>query len=110
MQLTLTQLFGEGANQTLTTLTIEKSSLYGLTASSSNRAEQLLAAIINTAVQAFSGYLEDNNGVFITSETGGKLDYKNIYSTLNLFWWESYFQKQKIISSAIIQFLGLYAD
>ncbi|MFM6668835.1 MAG: hypothetical protein ACKPJO_01645 [Dolichospermum sp.] len=47
-QPTLTEIFGSGATQTATTLTISKSALatVGLTASSDNSAEAILAAIL----------------------------------------------------------------
>ena len=47
-QPTLTEVFGSGATQTATTLTISKSALatVGLTASQDNSAESLLAAIL----------------------------------------------------------------
>lgn len=43
---TLTEVFGASATQTATTLTITKADLTGLTASATNTAESLLAAII----------------------------------------------------------------
>jgi hypothetical protein len=43
---TLQQVFGAGANQTSTVLTIAKADLTGLTASANNTAESLLVAII----------------------------------------------------------------
>lgn len=49
---TLTQVFGSGATQDATTLTILKSDLTGLTASGSNTAESLLAAI-NLKAQSY---------------------------------------------------------
>ncbi len=45
-QPTLTAVFGAGATQTLTTVTILKADLPGLTASETNTAESLLAGII----------------------------------------------------------------
>ncbi|MBD2204943.1 hypothetical protein H6G33_04210 [Calothrix sp. FACHB-1219] len=54
---TLTQIFGTGATQDATTLTILKSDLTGLTASGSNTAESLLAAI-NLKAQS---YLSQSN-------------------------------------------------
>lgn len=56
---TLTQVFGAGAAQTATTITITKADLTvtGLTASASNTAESLLAAIVLKA----QGYLTDAN-------------------------------------------------
>ncbi|MBW4571603.1 MAG: hypothetical protein KME31_27375 [Tolypothrix carrinoi HA7290-LM1] len=43
---TLTQVFGAGATQTATTITIAKADLPGLTASATNRGESLLAGIL----------------------------------------------------------------
>ncbi len=56
---TITQIFGAGAAQTATTITINKADLAaaGLTASASNTAESLLAAILLTA----KGYLTQAN-------------------------------------------------
>lgn len=56
---TITDVFGAGASQTATTLTIEKSDLAatGLTASATNSAESLLVAIALTAKAA----LTENN-------------------------------------------------
>lgn len=54
---TLVQVFGASATQDSTTLTITKSDLTGLTASGSNSAESLLAAIILKA----QSYLTQTN-------------------------------------------------
>ena len=43
---TLTQVFGAGASQTATTITLTKADLTGLVASSTNRAEELFVAIM----------------------------------------------------------------
>lgn len=104
------QLFGEGVTQTIDYLIIKKADLRGLTIADNNRSEQLLAAIINTVIQFFSGYLEDENRVPITSETGEPIDYKNSYDLIDFFWWEPYPEKGKIVSSAILQLLEPYAD
>jgi hypothetical protein len=110
MQLTLSQLFGEGVTQTIDFLIIKKADLRGLTIENNNRSEQLLAAIVNSAIQPFEGYLEDENGVAITSETGEPIDYKNAYDLIDFFWWAPYPEKGKIVSSAILQILETYAD
>lgn len=46
---TLTEVFGAGATQTATTLTITKANLTSLIASANNRAEELLVAILLNA-------------------------------------------------------------
>jgi hypothetical protein len=53
---TITAVFGAGASQTATTITITKSDLVstGLTASASNTAESLLAAIVLKAKEALT--------------------------------------------------------
>jgi len=110
MQLTIKQLFGEGATQTTNYLIIKKADLRGLTRENNNRSEQLLAAIINTAIQPFEGYLASENGIKVTSENGEPIDYKNTWDFIDIFWWAPYPEKGKIISSAIIQLLEIYAD
>lgn len=54
---TLQEVFGASATQDATTITITKADLTGLTASSSNTAESLLAAILNKA----KSYLTEAN-------------------------------------------------
>jgi hypothetical protein len=54
---TLVEVFGAGATQTATTVTIQKSSLTGLTASATNNAEGIFAAIVKQA----SGVLTSTN-------------------------------------------------
>lgn len=60
---TLTAVFGSGASQTATTITLDKSDLaaVGLTASASNTAEALLAAIIAKAQMALTQAAFDAN-------------------------------------------------
>ncbi len=110
MELSLTQLFGENATQTTDYLIIRKFDLIGLTASANNQSEQLLAAIINTAIIAFYGYVEDSKGIALTDETGEKVNYENRYEFINLFWWKPYFENAKIVHQAIIEILEIYAN
>ena len=51
---TLIEVFGAGATQTATTITIQKSSLTGLTATATNTAESLFAGIYSKASTALS--------------------------------------------------------
>ena len=46
---TLVEIFGAGATQTATTITIQKASLTGLTPSATNSAESLFAGIVKQA-------------------------------------------------------------
>jgi hypothetical protein len=67
---TLTQIFGAGATQDLETIVIQKSSLIGLSASSSNSPESLLCALLLVAKQFLSEEQFNNNidsSTFITS-------------------------------------------
>ncbi|MBH8561649.1 hypothetical protein I8748_05555 [Nostoc sp. CENA67] len=58
---TLTDVFGAGATQTATTLTIVKADLPGLTASANNTAESLLAGIAKKAAVTLTEDNRDNN-------------------------------------------------
>lgn len=91
MQLTLAQLFGEGASQTSANLTIKKSALRGLTSSQNNRAEQLLAAILLRSVENFQGTVTSETGEPLTSETGESVTYNNsnLYESLTLEQWRT---------------------
>lgn len=70
-ELTITDVFGAGASQTATTITIAKADLTGLTASSSNTAESLLAGIILKAKESLTQTAFDaNTDQSIYIETG----------------------------------------
>ena len=58
---TLTQVFGAGATQTSTTLTITKADLTGLTASANNSAESLFVAILLKAKEYLTTVNYDAN-------------------------------------------------
>lgn len=60
---TITQIFGSAATQTATSITIDKADLagVGLTASASNKAESLLAAILLLAKNALTQAAFDSN-------------------------------------------------
>jgi hypothetical protein len=58
---TLIEVFGAGATQTATAITILKADLSGLTASSTNTAESLLAAILLKAEAALTPTARDAN-------------------------------------------------
>ncbi|MFM6725706.1 MAG: hypothetical protein ACKPJF_14880 [Dolichospermum sp.] len=72
---TLTEVFGTGATQTTTTITISKSALatVGLTASSDNSAEAILAAILLIAkINLTETKFESNIDQSIVIDTGFK--------------------------------------
>jgi len=104
VDLTLEQLFGQGAIQDASILIIQKSSLPGLTASSSNRAEQLLTALILQAYQHFEGTLTDEQGRIITDEQGRTITYDNraLYEKLNLWFWKRQFIDSFQINTFIV--------
>lgn len=58
---TLTQVFGAGATQTATTLTIAKADLTGLTASANNSAESLFVALLLKAKEYLTAANYDSN-------------------------------------------------
>lgn len=67
---TLTQVFGAGATQTATTITIVKADLPGLTASATNRAESLIVGILLKALPGLTkaGFEADTNqNIYIES-------------------------------------------
>lgn len=67
---TIEQVFGAGASQTATTLTINKNSLLRLTASANNTAESLITAIAITAQQNLTEEnfnLNLDQSIYITS-------------------------------------------
>ena len=90
LPITLTDLFGSGATQNATSLTIQKSDLVGLTPSSSNTAESLLVAILVKASLLFGAYLADENGNPIITELKNVIGYDNsdLYEYLKVFIWE----------------------
>lgn len=53
-ELSLTQVFGAGATQTSTTITISKADLTGLTPNASNRADSLAVGIIARLVEVYT--------------------------------------------------------
>jgi hypothetical protein len=89
-EITLADLFGEGATQNSSTLTIKKSDLYGLSPRGDNSAESLLAAILLRASTLFSGYLSDENDNPIITENSELIGYENssLYEFLNIFIWD----------------------
>lgn len=58
---TLSSVFGNGASQTSTTLTISKADLPGLTATANNTAESLLVALLLKAKEGLSQENFDQN-------------------------------------------------
>ena len=58
---TLTQIFGAGATQTATTLTISKADLTGLTASANNSAESLFVGMLLNAMNSLTQANFDSN-------------------------------------------------
>ncbi|QKQ76346.1 hypothetical protein [Nostoc sp. TCL240-02] len=88
--ITLQDLFGQGATQTSTTLTLFKADLYGLTPSPTNSAELILTAILLRASTLFSAYLSDENGTPIITNDNDLIGYENssLYELLNVFIWD----------------------
>ncbi|MEH2425889.1 MAG: hypothetical protein V7K26_00055 [Nostoc sp.] len=96
--LTLQNLFGANASQTVTELIIKKADLVavGLTTALNNNAEQLLIAILLQALSTFQGYLTDENGNIITDENNAQIGYDNrqLYELLKIFRWDAYLKER----------------
>jgi hypothetical protein len=109
LNLALAQVFGAGATQDATTLTIRKSDLPGLTAAVDNRGEQLLVAFLLQLHQQFKGILTDEQGRTITDEQERKINFDNsaLYEKLNIFYWKRQFitrsQESYILDTFIIE-------
>lgn len=107
MELTLQQLFGTGASQDAQSLIISKA-LPRLTASSNNRAEQLIVAILLQLLEQFEGKLTAPNGEAISDNQGREITYNNskVYENIDCFQWKRYFkQPNYIVDSIIIKYL-----
>lgn len=104
MNLALAQIFGVGASQDSTTITIQKSALLGLVPSANNRAEEILAAIIKTADQQFEGWLTDPSGNAILSPNNLSVDYDNsiLYDVLGIQQWETLMFNNKVRHTFLI--------
>lgn len=94
LALTLQQLFGDSASQTATELVIKKVDLaeVGLTATASNRAEQLVVAVLLQVLRNFQGILTDENGNPITDIDNIPVEYdnRNFWEFLEIFKWGLY--------------------
>ncbi|MEH2454492.1 hypothetical protein [Nostoc sp.] len=112
MNLTLAQIFGQEASQTLTTVTIQKSALQGLVSSADNHAEAILAAIMKTGLQQFQGWLTDPDGNPVLSPDNLTVDYDNsaLYDVINIKEWRTQFIDKKIRHNFSILTYSLYAD
>ncbi|MEH2456539.1 hypothetical protein [Nostoc sp.] len=113
MNLTLAQIFGEGASQTATTVTIQKSALLGLVPSANNRAEEILAAIMQTVDQQFEGWLIDPDGNAVLSPENLSIDYDNsaLYQLMGVQKWQTQILNNKTIRYNFLIFsYSPYAD
>lgn len=77
IELQLSEIFGANASQTATDLIIKKSSLLGLVPSSENRAEELLTALVLTAISNFQGQLTTEDNDILVTENNEPLGYDN---------------------------------
>lgn len=75
--LTLAQLFGTGATQSASHLTILKSNLPGLTPSTANSPEKLLAGLIVLARYQIEGALRTEIGELITTDDRSSIEFNN---------------------------------
>ncbi|QSJ18749.1 hypothetical protein JYQ62_08310 [Nostoc sp. UHCC 0702] len=91
-QLSLTQIFGEGAFQDENILVIQKSSLLRLTPSPNNTAASLMAAIVITALDNFQGIITDENNQPITNENNQPITFDNseVFELLKIIGWQPF--------------------
>jgi hypothetical protein len=91
-ELSLKQLFGEGAFQNETSLIIEKSSLLKLIPKANNTAESLLTAILITALENFQGTLTDSDNNPIVDEFNQAVTYDNSenFELLGIMQWRPF--------------------
>lgn len=92
--LTLQELFGVNAVETAEELIIKKSDLsaVGFTATASDRAEQLVVAVLLQVLRNFQGTLTDENGNPITDTHNIPVEYdnRNFWEFLEIFKWGLY--------------------
>jgi hypothetical protein len=105
--LSLKTLFGENATEDNQFLKINKADLSGLTASSSNRSTQLLAAILIKALETFSDEIRDENDDALQNENGDSLNFDNTtyFECIEVFFWANYFdtiRNTKVIRTQVI--------
>jgi hypothetical protein len=105
MRLSLAQGFGDSSNQSADWLEISKSDLasVGLTPSTNNTAESLLAAMLLLMRRNFEGSVDSNLGV-LTSDKGVPITYDQspLYELLGVRFWRSSFDKGKRINTFIV--------
>ena len=101
--LSLQQLFGEGASQDSEYLIIRKPGL-PMTISDNNRAEQLLVALILQAWNEFEGLLIDESGDTILDETGNAISYdqRELYEKRHLWYWQRQFTGGKVLDTFVV--------
>lgn len=103
MELSLSEIFGDGATQDASTLIIQKADLPKLSTNQDNRAEQLLVALILKAIPIFQGELVDENDDYIVDSDFNKINYDNseLYK-LVVNHWRVRVQDRKIINQFVI--------
>jgi hypothetical protein len=116
MELSLTQIFGISAIETGQSLIINKADFVKLSASSVNKSECLLVAILLNTFENYQGYLTDNEGNKIIDNQGIAISYDNsiLYSSLSIELWEPYLINRNDvryrIDGLIIKQYSEYAD
>lgn len=90
--LSLNQLFGEGATQDKDVLIINKASLIKLTSSPNNTAESILVAILITALSSFQGSISDENNEIITDGNQKPIQFDNseFYELFKIILWKPF--------------------
>ncbi|MBC6436213.1 hypothetical protein FM036_45620 [Nostoc sp. HG1] len=96
MLLSLAQIFGAGAFQDENILIINKASLLRLSPSIFNSPESLLTAILITALENFSGILNDENNQAITNEFNEPITFDNsdAFEFIKMIDWMPFLEKK----------------
>lgn len=101
----LQQLFGANAYQDSDRLVISKGDLK-LTASATNTAESLFAAILLNALNPFEGFIEDESSNFLLDEDGSKIIYNNSSDYINLI--ITLWKHQYVATKALLIVLDIF--
>lgn len=105
INIAIQDLFGNGAIQDSDFLKIKKADLLELNATSDNRAEQLVVALILKACHLFKGLLIDENGNVIVSEGLDIIGYENSTSyDLSVTFWRTQLERNKIVHQFLVHF------
>lgn len=108
MDWSLEDLFGVGAAQTASTLTISKAGLFGLSPSLDNAAESVVAALLNQLIDQCRGSLVDEIGDPLIDEIGEPVIYDHIDQASRLagFHWRNQISQGFVVHRVVFHLRG----